>query len=84
MKILYTRKFQRVYKKLSREIKGNVQSKESIFRSDCFDSQLKTHKLQGILSNLWAFSVDYKTRIIFEFIDTDTVLFHTIGGHELY
>ena len=84
MKIFYTSKFLRAYKKLSVEIKDKLDQKERIAVKDIFDKSLKTHKLSGKFANLWAFSVDYQTRVIFEFQGQDEIFFHEIGGHELY
>ena len=84
MQVFYSSRFSRQYKKLSQEIRIKASEKEIIFRTNPFARQLNTHKLGGDLSGLWAFSVDYKTRIIFEFISSDEIRFHTIGGHEVY
>ncbi len=84
MLITYSPRFSRQYKKLSREIRDKVKEREYIFRENPFDSQLKTHKLNGRLAGLWAFSVDYQTRIIFEFQNQNSVALHEIGGHEIY
>jgi mRNA-degrading endonuclease YafQ of YafQ-DinJ toxin-antitoxin module len=69
---------------MSLEVKEKVEEKEVTFKEDPFDPRLKTHKLNGDLSGLWAFSVDYSIRIIFEFENQETVKFHAIGGHDIY
>lgn len=84
MKIIYTTKFAREYKKLSKEIKIEAEIAERYFRKDPFDSRLKTHKLSGKLKNFWSFSISRSYRIIFEFGDTDIVYFHLIGDHSIY
>lgn len=84
MKIFYTKKFEREYKKLNIEIKLKVESRENIFRKNPHTSTLKTHKLSGELGDFWSFSVDYTYRIIFEFIDDGNVFFHSIGSHDIY
>ena len=84
MKILYSPKFIRQYKKFSSEIKDKVEAKEDIFRANPFDNRLKTHKLNGELNDYWSFSVDYNVRIIFIFQDTDTIRLELIGGHDIY
>ena len=84
MQILYSSKFAKEYKKLSNTIKFKAEKKEKIFRKDPFDKSLRTHKLSGKLQNFWAFSIDYKYRIIFEFIDNDTAHFHLVGNHSIY
>jgi len=84
MKIIYSPKFRREYKKLSLEAKLLAEEREQTFRKNPFDSSLKTHKLGGRLKNFWAFSIDYKYRIIFEFAENNTVYFHSVGDHDVY
>ena len=47
-----------------------------------FSKQLRTHKLTGTLKVLWAFSVDYDTRVIFSFLTDDEILLIDIGSHD--
>ena len=84
MKIFYTKKFEREYKKISRDVKLKIESKESIFRKNPHSHSLKTHKLSGQMEDFWSFSVDFKYRIVFEFINTKIVYFHSIGNHDIY
>lgn len=84
MKILYLPKFARQYKKLPRTIKDLALKKEKIFRQNPFDSRLKTHKLHGELKGFLAFSIDHKYRIIFDFIDENTIRFYSVGDHDIY
>lgn len=84
MKIEYSPVFIRAYKKLPENIKDLAENKFEIFSLNPFDKRLKTHKLAGSLQNYWAFSINYKYRIIFSFIESDKIRFHAIGGHEIY
>ncbi len=84
MKILYHPKFKKEYKKLPDNIKNLAYKKEEIFRANQFDPRLNTHKLHGALFEFWSFSVNYKYRIIFEFIDNETIRFYSIGNHDIY
>lgn len=84
MKIYYSSKFAKEYKKLPKEIKLKSEKKEVIFRKDPNDSRLKTHRLKGMLKDFWSFSIDYQYRIIFEFRDKNIVWFHSVGTHEVY
>ncbi|PIV09978.1 hypothetical protein COS31_02605 [Candidatus Roizmanbacteria bacterium CG02_land_8_20_14_3_00_36_15] len=54
------------------------------FQENPFDSSLKTHKLTGKLTLYWSFSIDYHLKVIFEFIDEETVGLIDIGTHEIY
>jgi len=81
--IRVTPHFARQYKHLSPEVKEMAEAREQIFRADAFDPRLRTHKLSGRLEGLWAFSVTYELRVIFEFLGADEVLFHSIGPHQV-
>ena len=84
MKIIYTSKFSREYKKLEKEMKALAENKEKIFRRNPPDSILDTHKLHGRLRDFWSFSISHKCRIIFEFGDKDIIYFHSVGDHGVY
>jgi len=84
MKVLYSPCFVRKYKKLPNKIKNLIENNEKIFLENPFDKRLNTHKLTGKFKDLWSFSVDYKYRIVFEFIDKNTIHFHSVGNHQVY
>jgi addiction module RelE/StbE family toxin len=52
------------------------------FSQNPFNPRLRTHKLTGQLEGLWALSIDYDCRVIFQFIDKNEVLLIDIGGHD--
>lgn len=83
-KIYPTHHFTRAYKRLSEEIKMRAKQREKIFKANPFDLRLDTHKLKGRFKNYWAYSVNYDYRIMFRFIDNETVLYHDIGTHDIY
>lgn len=83
MRILYTSKFEREYKKLPPEIWQEAKRREKIFRINPRDHRLKTHKLKGNLGDYWSFSVTHKHRIVFKFVD-DYAVFHFVGDHRVY
>ena len=84
MKILYLPKFAKQYKRLPQEIKKKAEEREKVFRKNPFNLKLKTHKLHGELKDFWAFSIDYRYRIIFDFKDKDIVRFYFVGDHNIY
>lgn len=81
--IRVTSHFTRQYKRVPSEIQELAEAQERIFRTDAFDPRLHTHKLSGRLKDLWTFSVTRDIRIVFEFLEADEVLFHSIGRHEV-
>lgn len=84
LRILYSSRFERKFRKLPWEVQERSLEKEQIFRADPFDSRLKTHKLQGSLAGYWSFSVGYSYRIIFRFVDENIAAFDVIGDHDIY
>ncbi len=52
------------------------------FIEDPFAPGLKTHKLTGALSGLWAFSINYDCRVIIDFISQEEVILIDIGTHD--
>lgn len=45
---------------------------------------LKVHKLHGPLSGWFSFSVNYKARIVFEYVSRTEVALLSIGDHDVY
>lgn len=84
MRITYSPKFARKYKKLPNKVKDLIKGNEEIFLKNPFDKKLKTHKLSGKLKGLLSFSINHEYRIIFEFKSKDTVYLHSVGTHRIY
>lgn len=82
--IFPTNHFKKSYKRLPQEIKKEAVEKENIFISNPFNQRLKTHRLKGKLRNYWAYSVNYEYRIMFRFVDDESVLYFDIGTHSIY
>lgn len=82
--IYYSSHFEKAFKALPSKIKKQAIEKEKIFRQDCFDKGLKTHKLKGKFESYWSFSINYSYRILFEFNGKDEVGFIDIGTHSIY
>jgi len=56
-----------------------------LLSEDAFQPRLKTHKLRGDLSGVWACSAGYDVRILFEFGQhegTEAILLLTMGTHD--
>ena len=85
IEIAFSNSFKRAYKK---RIKSNLlidklfKEKLNIFLRDPFDKRLRTHKLSGKLSEVWSFSVTYQIRVTFIFIESNKVLFESVGNHD--
>ena len=71
-------------KKLPVKLRSEVRRREVMFRSDCYDARLRTHKLKGKHRDLWSFSVTHKHRVVFRFLASDTAYFIDVGDHSIY
>jgi len=89
-KISWSGGFRRAFKKVTRK---NPRLEEKIFStlekllSQPFNPELKTHKLHGKLSGLWACEVEYDCRIVFTFENEpttgeDIIVLADIGTHD--
>ena len=82
--ILYEPHFERAYKKLTPDLKTAFMERLPIFKRDCFDVRLKTHKLSGKLKDKWSFSLNYSYRVLFKFLKPGQVGFIDVGDHNIY
>jgi addiction module RelE/StbE family toxin len=77
--------FKRSFRKIIRnniDIKNKFTEKLELLKENPYHPFLKTHKLSGKLQNYMAFSIDYNFRVVFKFINNNTVLLIDIGTHE--
>ena len=72
MEILYTKRFQKHYKKLDTYIQSKVKTTIEIFRDDPWDQKLRNHPLEG--EYIWYRSIDvtWDFRIVFEELSEDS------------
>ncbi|PIR75753.1 MAG: type II toxin-antitoxin system mRNA interferase toxin, RelE/StbE family [Candidatus Magasanikbacteria bacterium CG10_big_fil_rev_8_21_14_0_10_43_9] len=82
MTILITKEFKKRYKKLSPSIQAKAEKQEQLFRTNPFHPSLHTEKLNPKKREVWSIRIDKKYRIIFRFIDGETILFLTVGPHD--
>lgn len=77
-------RFEKEFSRLSKNIQKLAHKKDALFRTDAFHPSLETHKLGGALKDDWAYSVNKHYRVHFYFVDDHTVLYISIGTHEIY
>ena len=82
MRIVTVVEFDKRYEKLPLSIQKKAEKQEKIFRSSPFHPSLHTEKLEPKNKELWSIRVDKSYRIIFRFVNGNTVLFLTIGPHD--
>ena len=85
IEVVWDEGFKRAYKKKIRHsphLKNKFSNAVELFEQNPFHSRLRTHKLTGKLEGLWAFSVDRDCRVVFVFLDSRSVMFVDMGGHD--
>ncbi len=80
----FTPHFLRSFQKLPRSIQTLTKKKDDWFRNDPFDTRLRTHKLKGELTGVWAYSVNQEYRVLFRFLNGKEVVYYDIGTHNIY
>lgn len=84
MKVAYTPKFIRMFKKLPNYLQEEVIAKIELFKNPKNHETLDVHKLHGKLKRQYGFAVDFHNRVTFEYISEDEVALLTVGDHEIY
>ena len=77
--------FRRAYKRFIRshpDLEKKFQEQLVRFIQSPHDPQLGTHKLSGTLRNRWAFSINFKYRVVFYFKRDDLAFLEDIGTHD--
>ena len=80
--------FRRAFRRVVRrhpELRPKILSVLRQLVSDPFVPSLDTHKLRGTLSGLWACSVAYDCRVVFDFLESgegEVILLIDLGTHD--
>ena len=74
----------RYLKRLQKKLQEEAAEKIDLFKHSKNHAVLKVHKLHGKFSPCFSFSVNYKTRIVFQYISKNKVALLSIGDHEIY
>lgn len=82
----FVRAFKRVTKRQP-QLQRNALSVLQLLAEDAFYPTLHTHKLKGNLAGVWACTVDYNYRILFEFVKNpesgdEEIFLLTMGTHD--
>ena len=81
---LYHPRFKKKLNHLHPAVKEKAKERLRIFARSPFQASLKTHPLRGNLKGYWSFSVDRKYRVLFEFINRETVGLIDVDTHRIY
>lgn len=82
--ILYHPNFERDLRTLDHQTHLRIQKAERLFRADPLHPSLRLHRLGGRLSPSWSISVTRKIRIVFSRLPKGTVVFYSVGSHDIY
>ncbi len=84
IRIGYSKSFIRKYKKLDKELQQEVKSAIELLKEPKNHQNLKVHKLHGKLGSYYGFSVNYRIRIVFDYLEQNTVVLHSVDDHDIY
>ena len=84
MRVYFKPTFIRKLKQLETALRGEAMEKIELFKDEKNHKQLKVHKLKGVLSGRYSFSVNYKTRIVFSYLSKNEAVLLAVGDHEVY
>jgi mRNA-degrading endonuclease YafQ of YafQ-DinJ toxin-antitoxin module len=84
LSIIYAPVFVRQFKKLETALQEEVLEKIKLFQDESNHQSLKMHKLHGEFKACYSFSVNYKTRIVIDYLSKKEVALLAVGDHDLY
>lgn len=84
IQLRYTPKFLRQMSKLEPDLQKEAFSKVELFKNKNNHRTLDVHKLKGKLLGSYAFSVNYKYRIVFDYLSQNEAALLVIGDHDVY
>ena len=82
MKITYTKRFKKNYKKFSEKDKGIIKKKIKILSLDLIHPSLRTKKIKGT-DGLFECSVNMDIRIIWTYYNNEIIILLDIGHHDI-
>ncbi len=84
LEINYKPSFICSYDEAEASLREEIKEKISLFRNKNNHKSLKVHKLHGSLKDCYSFSVNYRIRIVFEYLSKNEVSLLAVGDHTLY
>lgn len=84
MKVYFKPTFIKKLKRLETALQDEVLEKIELFKDKKNHKQLKVHKLNGVLSGRYSFSINYKTRIVFSYLSKNEAVLLALGDHDVY
>ncbi|OGG49751.1 hypothetical protein A3C18_01040 [Candidatus Kaiserbacteria bacterium RIFCSPHIGHO2_02_FULL_54_11b] len=82
IELIITDEFAERYRALPASIQRKLEKQERLFRENPFHPSLHTEKLEPRARQYWSFRVDRTYRVLFRFLDGQTVALITVGTHD--
>ncbi len=82
--IIYAPSFVKQLDKIELSFQDEILEKIDLFKDKNNHRSLKVHKLHGKFKDCFSFSIDFRTRIVFQYMTKNKVAFLSIGDHDLY
>ncbi len=83
-KVYFKPSFVRQLGKLPKDLQEEAILRIELFKNPKNHKLLKVHKLKGRLKKYQSFSVDFRNRIVFDYISNNEVVLLAVGGHDIY
>lgn len=82
--LIYAPRFVRHFKRLPKGLQEEAVARIELFKDSKNHASIKVHKLHGKLKKFYGFSVDFRNRIVFDYVSENEVVLLTIGDHDIY
>ncbi|MBI5140331.1 MAG: type II toxin-antitoxin system mRNA interferase toxin, RelE/StbE family [Candidatus Vogelbacteria bacterium] len=84
IRVSFAPSFVRQYSKLDERLRDEIVEKIESLKQRGNSEYLKIHKLHGSLRDYYGLSVNYRVRIIFNYLNKDEIACYFIGDHDIY
>lgn len=84
IEIIFAPAFLRQLKKIEQSLQDEILEKIVLFKIKDNHQSLKVHKLHGKFEDCLSFSINYNIRVVFQYIENDSVALLAVGDHDVY
>ena len=82
--ISFSPKFIRLSSKLRAPLQDKVEETIEELQFEGNHKKLKVHKLKGRFKDKYSYSLDYKNRVVFEYLTDEEIVLLAVGCHDVY
>jgi toxin HigB-1 len=80
--VKYTKTFIKKLTKLEDSLIYEIKDKIELLKDKKNHKKLKVHKLHGRLKGAYSFYVNYKIRVVFEYLSKTEIILEDVGPHD--